>query len=292
MFKLLVTSHNNVIGSIRRSVFGTRKVFPSNNLPKNISRKKTSSFDSIIPNVPLRSPHDSISTNNTHSVRKTKNSAKSQKSQTNKFKIMVVDDTKSIRKMLEITIKNNKDIQESMKDNNLELIVITVSNCADAIKKYQNNNDIRIILLDFDLDSTKDNCKNKEEFFCCKDDNPYKPYISYFDNGISSNHSKHNGVELARELYKQGYRNTFALQTSFHAGNKTIEEEQQMLDNFMLKHECKIIYVGKEYKITIPNLVPLIHEELTKMKSKNSGGRKHLRSTTFSVRKKFRQRPL
>jgi len=285
MLKWLGTSHNNVIGSIR-SVFGTRKVFPSNNLPKNISRKKTSSFDSIIPIVPIRSPHDSISTNNTRSVRKTKNSAKSQK---NKFKIMVVDDSDSIRKLLERTIKSNTDIQKDIKKHNLELIVITVSNCADAINAYQKNPDIRIILLDFDLDSKKDNCKNQEEFFCCKDD---KPYISYFDNGIAGNHSKHNGVELARELYKQGYINTFALQTSFHADNNTFEEEQEMLNKFIPTHEYNITYVGKEPKITIPNLVKLINEELTKMMSKKSGGRKHLRSTTFSVRKKLRQRPL
>jgi CheY-like chemotaxis protein len=197
------------------------------------------------------------------------------------LKIMIVDDMPSILNFLQKSVRNQ--IHKIDRYKGVTIQIIPASNCGDAMKKFEEHPDLNLVLLDFDL-GISSNCDNETQYSCCDDG---KKYPTYFDQGNNDGtHSKHNGIELANQLYNAGYRNTLALQTSVH-GKKTTAQEQADINRFLStkRYEFEITFVDKGNAM-FPNLVPLLDRELEKIKKlPTSGGKKHRKRKYANTRR-------
>jgi len=196
------------------------------------------------------------------------------------IQILVVDDLPLNLRIIQQNIRSQ--MKKMQKYEGVKIDFILANSCGDAMEKFEKHPNLNIVLLDFDL-GTSSNCDDKQ-YHCCNDG---KTYPTYFDNN-GATHSKHNGIELAKQLYEQGYNNTIALQTSFH-DSVTHDEEQTKINRFLDLYELgkgipgtsdgvenrpklEITFVNKGTEM-FQNLVPLLDKELQKISV--SGGKKH-----------------
>jgi CheY-like chemotaxis protein len=260
----------------------SRKVYPKQEPPTTEIQSSSVTPPTIEPETQIETSTSTPNLSETQIEPETQ--PETQPETKSQFKILIVDDSHM----------NLKVLTRKLNNYNSEIVVLTATNCEEAMKKYENNNDLNLILLDFDLGNYPDICD--DAYKCCKKDDEYK---TYFDKEQGS-HSTHNGIELAKQILKNGYRNTIAFQTGDHGLDDDEEHKlinidiQQFVESNNLGIVSEAKYLGKGTTV-MEKLKPLIEEEMKKMGDSvttTTGGKRKTQRKRKYKRKTQRKRKM